>query len=377
MRQSEPTIGVIIVAHNTAAMLLDCLRSLQRCTLSLRIVVVDNASTDESVAWVRTHFPQIDLFALDRNLGFAGGNNVGLRALGCVDQQPVVSPAPVPALLEADLVAETERQQSARYRRQSLSFAFERDVRLLDNGLSGQGDSAKPELADPPWAVLLLNPDTIVQPGAIEALAAFLQQHPRVGMVSPRLLNPDGSIQPAAFRFPTLMMSALEVFPPGEVLPGRLYHSWWHGRYPQERAGQTPFPIDHALGACMLVRREAIAEAGLLDERYFMYSEEIDWCWRIRRCGWAIWQVPAAQVTHIGGAATRQFRQRMLVELYRSRVAFFRQHYSHKFLQAHRLITRLGMIRAALLSWRDYQRGCIGQDELRARLLAYGAISQL
>jgi hypothetical protein len=196
-------------------------------------------------------------------------------------------------------------------------------------------------------------------------------------MVSPRLLNPDGSIQPAAFRFPTLMMSALEVFPPGEVLPGRLYNSWWHGRYPQERAGQTPFSIDHPLGACMLVRREAIAEAGLLDERYFMYSEEIDWCWRIRRCGWAIWQVPAAQVTHIGGAATRQFRQRMRVELYRSRVAFFRQHYSHKFLQAHRLITRLGMIRAALLSWRDYQRGCIGQDELRARLLAYGAISQL
>ncbi|MFL5803267.1 MAG: molybdopterin cofactor-binding domain-containing protein, partial [Roseiflexaceae bacterium] len=84
---------------------------------------------------------------------------------------------------------------------------------------------------------LLLNPDTVVHPGAIETLAAFLEAHPRVGVAGPRLLNPDGSVQPAAFRFPTLAMSLIDLFPPGEVLPGRLYGSWWHGRYPQERGG--------------------------------------------------------------------------------------------------------------------------------------------
>ena len=275
---------------------------------------------------------------------------------------------------------DSQRQRAGLERPQ----AIERNIDVPSDDLlcaecpPNQGDNAKPEFAAPPSAVLLLNPDTIVQPGSIEALASFLQVHPRVGMASPRLLNPDGSIQLAAFRFPTLTMSALEVFPPGEVLPGRLYNSWWHGRYPQERREEThPFPIDHPLGACMLVRREVIEEAGLLDERYFMYSEEIDWCWRIRHCGWAIWQVPAAQVTHIGGAATRQFRQRMQVELYRSRITFFRQHYSRRFLQAHRLLTGIGMVRAALLAWWDYQRGCIDQDELRARLLAYGEISRL
>jgi len=80
--------------------------------------------------------------------------------------------------------------------------------------------------------VLLLNPDTVVHAGAIEALAAFLDAHPRVGAVGPRLLNTDGSLQPAAFRFPTLAMTLLDLFPPGQALPGRLYGSWWHGRYP-------------------------------------------------------------------------------------------------------------------------------------------------
>src|SRR5205823_12803184 len=171
-------------------------------------------------------------------------------------------------------------------------------------------------LSRSPAHVLLLNPDTVVHPSAIETLAAFLETHPRVGVAGPRLLNPDGSVQAAAFRFPTLAMSLIDLFPPGEVLPGRLYGSWWHGRYQQEQDGCAPFPIDHALGACMLVRREAIEQVGGLDEGFFMYAEEVDWCYRIRRAGWAIWQVPVARVTHVGGAATSQFRQRMLIALY-------------------------------------------------------------
>ena len=306
---SYPTVAVIIVSYNTAALLRACLAALMDCQLPLRIIVVDNASHDDSAAMVRSVFPTIELLAAGRNLGFAGGTNVGLAALGAL-----------------------------------------------------------------PDYLLVLNPDTVVHPGAIEALVAFLEQHPRVGLVGPRLLNPDGTLQPAAFRFPTLLMTALDLFPPGEVLPGRLYGSWWHGRYPQE-GGDEPFPIDHPLGACMLVRRAVLATVGPLDASYFMYSEEIEWCWRIRQAGWAIWQVPTAHVTHVGGAATQQFRHQMLVALWRSRDRFAAKVGPPWRRTAHRCLVRSGMLRLTLASWRAYARGTLSRDELRVRLLAYGKIA--
>jgi hypothetical protein len=287
-------------------------------------VVVDNGSSDESPTLVRTQFPEVELHLLDENRGFAAANNIGLKLLG--------------------------------YGADTLHNA-----------------------ASPPPYALLLNPDTVVHEGALETLVDFLLAHPRVGLVGPRLLNPDGTIQTAAFRFPTLSMSLLDMFPPGELLPGRLYNSWWHGRYPHERAEKqvSPFPIDHPLGACMLARRAVLEQVGLLDDHYFMYSEEIEWCWRIRKAGWAIWQVPEAQITHIGGGATSQFQHRMLVELHRSRVRFFRQHYSNTFLQAHRVITRVGMLRAMLRAWCGYVQQHMRHEELRARLWAYGMICRL
>jgi hypothetical protein len=237
------------------------------------------------------------------------------------------------------------------------------------------GFGVEQHAAPPPDAVLLLNPDTIVQPGAIETLAAFLEAHPRVGVVAPRLLNADGSLQAGAFRFPTLSMSLLDVFPPGEVLPGRLYGSWWHGRYPQEH-GTEPFPIDHPLGAALLVRGRVLHEVGLLDEAYFMYCEEIAWCWRIRQAGWAIWQVPAARVVHLGGAATQQLHSRMFVALHHSRMHFFEQHYSRWFVRAHRAITRAGMVRATLQAWDAYARRTLSHQELCMRLWAYGVVAR-
>ncbi|MFV9503204.1 MAG: glycosyltransferase family 2 protein [Oscillochloridaceae bacterium umkhey_bin13] len=303
---SPCSIAVVIVSYNTKTLLQACLDSLRACTLPLHIVVVDNASHDGTPAMVRRDFPEVELLALDRNQGFAAGNNAGLRYL-----------APWPAYL------------------------------------------------------LLLNPDTVVHPGAIEAMVAFLAAHPRVGMVGPRLLNPDGSLQPSAFRFPTLLMDTLDLFPPGEVLPGRLYGSWWHGRYPQEQ-GDQPFAIDHPLGACMLVRRAVLDQVGLFDERYFMYSEEVAWCWRIRQARWAIWQQPAARVTHVGGAATSQVRTRMFAALWQSRAQFAAERGPAWRLSAHRTIVRLGMLRLSLLAWLAYARRQISLRELRARLTAYG-----
>lgn len=323
MDRPTPTIAIIIVSYNTSDLLHDCLESLQASTLPQHILVIDNASVDDSVAMVQRSFPKAQIRCLEQNRGFAAATNVGLQQLGFATTPGSTIP------------------------------------------------QAAPEF------VLLLNPDTIVHPGAIETLVAFLRDHSRVGLVSPRLLNPDGSVQSAAFRFPTLTMSILDVFPPGEALPGRLDNSWWHGRYPQEQQGTTPFPIDHPLGACMLVRSSTISQVGLLDERYFMYSEEVEWCWRIRRAGWAIWQVPQAHVVHVGGAATRLFRWHMFVALHRSRVGFFHQHYSPGFLHAHRLVTRLGMLRATLISWCDYAHRRINQNELRTRLWAYAAVMRL
>jgi GT2 family glycosyltransferase len=120
-----------------------------------------------------------------------------------------------------------------------------------------------------------------------------------------------------------------------------------------------------------------VEQIGLLDERFFMYAEEIDWCYRIRQAGWAIWQEPRARVTHIGGAATSQFRSRMQIALHDSRLRFFRKHYSRRFMRWHMRIMRAGMLRAALLDWRDYARGHLDGDELRARLWTYGKVSQL
>lgn len=335
----QPTVAAIIVSYNTRALLGDCLRSLRRCTLPLRILVVDNGSRDGSPELVRDGFPEAELVEAGRNAGFAGGTNIGLRALGS----------------ERD--TETRRHGD----RERLSVPV--------------GVPRPPGLPVYPY-VLVLNPDTVVHPGAIEAMVAFLEAHPRVGLVGPRLLNPDGTPQPAAFRFPTLLMTALDLFPPGELLPGRLLNSWWHGRYPQER-GDAPFPIDHPLGACMLVRRELLADVGAMDEAYFMYSEEVEWCWRIRRAGWAIWQVPDARVTHVGGAATRQFRRAMQVALWRSRARFADQVGPPWRASAHRAIVRAGMLRLALGAWRDYWRGAIGRDELRARLAGYGEIIRI
>ena len=127
----------------------------------------------------------------------------------------------------------------------------------------------------------------------------------------------------------------------------------------------------------MLLRRTTLEEVGLLDESYWMYAEEVDWCYRCWQAGWAIWQVPQAEVVHVAGASSRQFRGRSFVALHRSRLQFFAKHYSHRVQRWNRWIVRAGMLWASLQAWRDQLRGLINVDELRSRLLAYGRVLQL
>jgi GT2 family glycosyltransferase len=179
---------------------------------------------------------------------------------------------------------------------------------------------------------LVLNPDTVLLPGCLSALVSFADDEPHAAIVAPRLLNEDGSIQDSAFKFPTLTMAAIDLFPLPEWVPGRLRaklaQGALNGRYLIEQAANQPFPVGHPLGACMLIRREAYLECGGFDPRIFMYSEEIDLALRYRRAGWECWQVPAARVVHLGGRSTGQVPLAMQRELWRSRLYIYRKHRS-------------------------------------------------
>ena len=193
--------------------------------------------------------------------------------------------------------------------------------------------------------LLLLNPDTELLGDALPVLMTYLEERPEVAMATGRLVNPDGSHQHSAFRFPGLWQAFLDLFP----LHPRLVESRLNGRYPQE-AYAAPFEIDHPLGACMLVRREAVAQVGSLSEDYFLYCEEIDWCWRLKAAGWRIVCVPEARVLHHAGAATRQQRAASFVRLYRSRFTLYDRIHPLWRRLAFRGIVALGMLKELLKS---------------------------
>ncbi len=222
--------------------------------------------------------------------------------------------------------------------------------------------------------LLLLNPDTLVRGNAFGEMFDFLAQHPRVGVVGPKLLYPDGRLQHSAFSFPTLSMIFLDFFP----LNHRLLNSRLNGRYPCAlyEAGK-PFPVDHPLGAAMMVRREAVEEVGLLDEGFFMYCEEIDWCLRMKRAGWEVFCLPQAEIVHYVARSTRQFREAMWVELHRSRYRLYEKHYGPRFRWLARAVVGLGTRWAIWKARVEAARGRITEEGLERRLWAYRRVLEL
>jgi N-acetylglucosaminyl-diphospho-decaprenol L-rhamnosyltransferase len=168
--------------------------------------------------------------------------------------------------------------------------------------------------------LLFLNSDTIVQPGAIDTLVQLADATPRAGVIGARIENPDGTFQASFEPFPTLLTESVSVTGIGRrlVSPG----------YPSrpDRGSRGTREVDVVCGACLLVRAAALAEIGLLDEEYGMYSEEPDLCLRMRRAGWRTYYHGAAIIRHHGGQSTRQNRREMLVALYRSKLRFFRRY---------------------------------------------------
>lgn len=218
--------------------------------------------------------------------------------------------------------------------------------------------------------LLLLNPDAELVGDALPRLVAFLESRPSVAAVGPRLVYGDGRPQHAAFAFPTLWQVLLDFFP----LHGRLLDSPLNGRYPPAEA---PHPIDHPLGACMLLRRAALEDVGLLDEGFFIYAEEVDWCLRAKRRGWEIYHLPEALAVHHAGQATRQARGRMFVELHRSRFRLYRKHYSPAFRRAASALTRVGVWSEARRARRLAARGGLDPGRLDEWLEACRQVAEL
>ena len=165
---------------------------------------------------------------------------------------------------------------------------------------------------------LLLNPDTVVHPGAVDVLVHYLAEQPRVAAVGPRLINPDGSLQLSIERLPSLLREWWRLFHLDRLYPV--------SRYTKEvLASQVPQRVEVINGACLLLRANAVRPLGLFDEDYFVYSEEIDLCDRLGQAGWELHWLPQAVVTHTGGQSTSQVADRMFLELYRNKIKFFRK----------------------------------------------------
>lgn len=340
-----PHLAIVILNYNTRELLRACLRSVFEAAtqsagrLTVTVVVVDSASTDGSAAMVAAEFPRAHLIASPINLGYTGGNNLALNLLGFpVDALPF----PIP-------------------------------------------DSPFP-IPHPPDYVLLLNADTEVASDALWQMVRVLEDRPDVGACGAHLRYGDGSFQHGAFRFPTLLQLVLDLWPLVE-LPGlRRFWPWLansrlNGRYPALCwQGDAPFAVDFVLGAALMVRGEAIRQVGGLDDGYFMYCEEMDWCLRLAGAGWTILAVPVAHVTHHEGQSSRQVRWPAYERLWRSRFRFYRkhaQHYLPGYLWLVRLAVWIGVSWRAVLAERRFAAGELTGVETAAELQAYRAIKEL
>ncbi|WP_026733963.1 glycosyltransferase family 2 protein [Fischerella sp. PCC 9605] len=154
------------------------------------------------------------------------------------------------------------------------------------------------ESTNPPSYFLILNPDTLVRAGALKALVNFMDEHPDVGIAGSRLEDPDGTPQRSAFRFHTIFSELDSGLRLGVIT--KLLSRWVVAPPVREDTYQT----DWVSGASMIVRREVFASVGLLDEKYFLYFEEVDFCLQANKAGWSCWYVPASRVVHLVGQST-------------------------------------------------------------------------
>jgi uncharacterized protein (TIGR03492 family) len=248
-------LSVIIVNRNNRDFLTDCLRSVYAGTSRAKpeVIMIDNGSSDGSVALVEKEFPAVKIIRNETNLGFCRANNQGLKIY--------------------------------------------------------QGRYA-----------LLLNTDTVVQPGAFERLIEFMERHPKAGACGPKLLNRNGTPQHQG---------------------GLFAPKFW--------LSKQPVKVDYVIGACLLVRRTVIDIVGGLDENFFFSNDDLDWCRRIKKAGWDIYFLPEAEVVHYGGYTISKFNLPIFVEGFRGGLYFCKKHYGLAVYQLYRWLLAFTMALAVLL----------------------------
>lgn len=175
--------------------------------------------------------------------------------------------------------------------------------------------------------LLILNSDTIIQQDALQKLIAFAETNPDVGVIGPRLLNPDGSLQYSCRRFPNLAAAIFRNTPLGRLFPQNRYTrdylmaDWDHG---------TPREVDWVSGAAMFVRREVYERLQGFDERFFMYCEDVDFCYRVWKAGWKVVYYPEAQIVHAIGRSTDRVANKMIRQFHKSMYLFYKKHYARE-----------------------------------------------
>jgi GT2 family glycosyltransferase len=253
-------LSIIIVNWNTRDLLDRCLKDVcaHAGKLKYEIIVVDNASSDDSVDMLRQQYPQVQVIENKENGGFSKANNLGIQ------------------------------QARGRY-------------------------------------YLLLNTDSFVHAGALETMVKFMDDKPNAGAGGCRLYYEDGSLQRSCTAFPTLATELwqalwLDRLFPRSLVFGKYWMTYWDFNDTRQ--------VDSIIGAFMMLRREAMAEVGLLDEGYFMYSEEVDLCYRLKKTNWKVYFTPKATATHIWGGTSKRIQEKTtFLRLYESRMRFFRKHY--------------------------------------------------
>lgn len=271
MAEEEPPVAAVVVAFDALPWIEQCLDSLA----GVETVVVDNGSSDGTVAFVRERYPGVRLIEAE-NRGLGAGWNIGLRAT------------------------------SSRY-------------------------------------ALLLNADAWLAEGALDRLVAFADTRPRAAVVGPRLLNPDGTLQRSVRGFPTVWRLATEYFFLRKLAPGSsALNAFYAGGFDHDEVRA----VEVVMGACMLLRRDAVEEVGYCDEDYFLFSEETDWCYRFREAGWEVVFFPEADCTHVRGAS---HSGRLYRENLRGHLLFLSKHRGPKVAERARRVLLASLRLRALL----------------------------
>lgn len=287
---ARPQVDVVVVTFNTAELTASALRRLvdDQEGAELRLLVHDNASTDDTVARLAAEVPEAEVEVSPRNVGFAAGVNAAVR----------------------------------------------------------RGSA--------PW-VFLLNSDAWPTPGAIETLIATADAHPRAAAVAPRLERPDGTLEHSTHPYPSLRVAATLAFGLTRLIGHRqrdrllLEGTWAHDRRR---------PVPWAVGAALLLRRAALEELGGLDERFFMYAEDLEWCWRANRAGWTVWFEPAAVVVHVGNASgDAAYGDRRTEAYLHNTYRLLEDHRGRTWLRAYRWLNVLGCRRNERVARREGDAG--------------------